>query len=187
MKKICSLLAISILSVATAFSQLTVLNLDATVSGQVVSFDSTNTISLNDNGGTGRYVPGDYYVTITSTCSPFRFFLQLNEIDIDCHDTLYIYDGADTTAPIRAKLNNWTGHREGQAIYVSPTNNTGMLTVRFLSVAGSPGGFGFSMGTNCGTPCEKVSPVLETKFYRTRNGLRSCRHLLFRRGSPLRG
>lgn len=171
MKKISLFLIVSMLSLATAHAQLTMVNLDATSNGTTVSFDSTNTVGVLDNGGGGRYVPGDYSITITSTCSPYRFFLKIGELDIDCRDTLYIYDGPSITSPVRAKINNCTGHYEGQEIYVSPTNTSGVLTVRFLSVDSSMGGNGFILGTNCGTPCEKVEPVIEETFFRTRNGV----------------
>lgn len=171
MKKIHLFLIMGMLVSSMAYSQLTVVNLDASSNGQVFSYDSTNTVSVHDNGGEGRYVAGDYAVTVTSSCSPFRFFLQLSELDIDCRDTLFIYDGPSTSSPVLAKINNCTGHYEGQNIFVSPTNTTGALTIRFLSVDSSAYGQGFTLNTNCGTPCEKVEPVIESLFYRTRNGV----------------
>ena len=171
MKKIHLFLIMGMLVSSMAYSQLTVVNLDASSNGQVFSYDSTNTVSVHDNGGEGRYVAGDYAVSITSSCSPFRFFLQLSELDIDCRDTLFIYDGPSTSSPVLAKINNCTGHYEGQNIFVSPTNTTGALTIRFLSVDTSAYGQGFTLNTNCGTPCEKVEPVIESLFYRTRNGV----------------
>ncbi len=171
MKKIHLFLIMGMLVSSMAYSQLTVVNLDASSNGQVFSYDSTNTVSVHDNGGEGRYVAGDYAVSVTSSCSPFRFFLQLSELDIDCRDTLFIYDGPSTSSPVLAKINNCTGHYEGQNIFVSPTNTTGALTIRFLSVDTSAYGQGFTLNTNCGTPCEKVEPVIESLFYRTRNGV----------------
>ena len=171
MKKICLFLIVSMLSMVTAHAQLTVVTLDDAANGQTIAFDSTNVVGILDNGGNGRYVPGDHHITITSTCDPYRFCLKISELDIDCHDTLYIYDGPTITSPIRAKINNCTGHHEGQQIFVSSTNTSGMLTVRFVAVDGSAGGTGFSLGTECGTPCEKVEPVIETAFFRTRNGV----------------
>ena len=120
MKKICLLLIIGMLSVVTASAQLTIINLDGASTGQTVAYDSTNTIGLLDNGGQGRYTPGDHYITITSTCDPYRFCLMIDELDIDCRDTLYIYDGPSINSPVRAKINNCTGHRVGQSIFVSP-------------------------------------------------------------------
>lgn len=171
MKKICLFLIVSMLSVATAYSQLTMVTLDDNANGQTVSFDSTNAVGVLDNGGQGRYVAGDHHITITSTCDPYRFFLKLGELDIACTDTLYIYDGPSVNSPIRAKINNCTGHHEGQEIFISPTNTSGTLTIRFFAADGTQSGTGFNLGTNCGTPCEKVEPVIEEAFFRTRNGV----------------
>ncbi len=171
MKKIVLLLIMGVLSCVSAYSQMTTVILDNDANGQVVAFDTANAVSVLDNGSDGRYSSGDYYVTITSSCGSFKFFLELLELDIDCHDTLYIYDGPSISSPIRAKINNCTGHYEGQDIYVSPTNTSGALTVRFVSVDGSQGGSGFTLSGNCGTPCEKVEPIIEEAFYRTRNGV----------------
>lgn len=171
MKKIFLLLIAGLLSFSTAYSQLTMVVLDNDVNGQTMAFDSTNAVGILDNGGNGRYTPGDHYITITSTCSPYRFSLLIGELDIDCRDTLYIYDGPSITSPVRAKINNCTGHRQGQEIFASPSNTSGVLTVRFHAVAASAGGTGFVLSAGCGTPCEKVEPVIESKFYRTRNGV----------------
>lgn len=171
MKKIYLILIAGMLSSTMAQAQSTDIVLDADVNGQTVAFDTTNTVSISDNGGTGRYSAGDYHITITSACESYRFFLLLNLLDIDCRDTLYIYDGPSITSPIRAKINNCTGHHELQKIFVSPTNTSGTLTVRFVSVSGSGGGQGFLLTTNCGIPCEMVEPVIDSVFYRTHNGV----------------
>lgn len=171
MKKIFLILMFATLSLASANAQMTVVNLDNASHGQTIAFDTANAVTVLDNGGEGRYTQGDHYLTLTSSCGSYRFFLKLSELDIDCHDTLFIYDGPSTSSPIRAKINNCTGHYEGQEIYVSPTNTSGTLTIRFVCASNaSQGGTGFSLSGNCGTPCEKVEPVIETAFYRTRNG-----------------
>ena len=89
-------MALFVLSVLTAQAQ-SVFNLDATTNGQTVSYDSTTTVGLRDNGGTGRYTPGDFFISVRSDCNPYRFCFQLGELDIDCRDTLYIYDGQTQT------------------------------------------------------------------------------------------
>ena len=50
MKKIHLFLIIGMLVSSMAYSQLTVVNLDASSNGQVFSYDSTNTVSVHDNG-----------------------------------------------------------------------------------------------------------------------------------------
>ncbi len=171
MKKVCLIMALFVLSAITAQAQISLFNLDATTNGQTVSYDSTTTVGLLDNGGSGRYSPGDFFISVRSECTPYRFCFQLSELDIDCRDTLYIYDGPDTNSNVIAKINNCTGHYLGQRFFVSPTNNTGILTVRFYAQSGGVGGTGFTLDAQCGTPCEKVVPVIDEVFYRTRNGV----------------
>ncbi len=148
-------------------------NINNANNGKTIAFDvSGNALGIYDNGGNGgRYTPGDYWLTVTSNCeAPSRFYLRFSELDIDCMDTLYFYDGADTNAPVRAKVNNCTGHQAYQQIFVSPSNASGTLTVRFKAADGSRGGTGFTLGAGCGTPCEDIYALIDTVFYRTRGG-----------------
>ncbi len=173
MKKICLFFGIVLFSIGnTLWGQaVEIYNVDAGNHGQTFNFDhSVATVGVCDNGGTGRYVPGDYFLSISSACEgDLRFSFIIEELDIACCDTLYIYDGPDTNSVIRAKINNCTGYQVGKSVFVSPTNATGILTVRFRSVDG-PGGDGFVLKAACGTPCETVVPVIEDKFYRIRHG-----------------
>ena len=178
MKKRFSLLLMAILMVASsalrAQSGVDTYNIDATTNGQTISYDiEGNTVGIYDNGGpNGRYTAGDYYLTISSNCvAPYRFCLVLTGLDIACTDTLYIYDGASTSAPLRAKINNCMGNYEEQMFFVSSTNNTGKLTVRFAAASGTQGGSGFTLTARCDTPCERIYAVIDSAFYRTRNGV----------------
>lgn len=174
MKKIVFLLFAGVLSIPSLRAQVDLYNLNADLDGQVIVYDpSTATLGLRDNGGDGNYEPGDYSVVIQSECSGAdnRFCLVINDLDIDCHDTLYIYDGPDATGEVRAKINNCTGHEINRQIFVSPNNTSGMLTVRFVARSNSNGGRGFSLNAACQKPCEKVAPRILPTFYRTRNGV----------------
>ncbi len=149
-------------------------NLDAAIHGTRITHDiEANQVAIYDNGGAnGRYTPGDYYVTIESNCqAPRRFSLVIDELDIACSDTLYIYDGPDTNSAVRAKINNCSGHRVTQSIFVSSTNPSNTLTVRFRVSATSTGGTGFALSATCGIPCENIYAVIDSMFYRTRNGV----------------
>ncbi|MBR1549730.1 MAG: gliding motility-associated C-terminal domain-containing protein [Bacteroidales bacterium] len=99
---------------------------------------------------------------------------------------MYIYEGQGTTGPLLVKFNSFTGNvTEGQIIYESPTNTSGMLTIRFrtdsltnssrtnLECFRQNGGVGrgFELAVSCGKPCESVEPVINDKFYRTRHGV----------------
>lgn len=142
-----------------------------TNNGQTFTFNhASEIVGVKDNGGNGRYSAGDYHISLKGTCdSIYRFSLVIDELDIACSDTLYIYDGPSTNAPVRAKINNCFGPRVGQRVFVSATNTTGILTIRF--VANGSGGSGFVLTAECGIPCETVVPVIEDKFYRLRNGV----------------
>lgn len=174
MKKLFLLLGVGLLSMATTQlwgqSIITYYVCDST-NGQTYNVNhSTEIVGVKDNGGNGRYTQGDFHLTLKGSCdSIYRFSLRIDELDIACTDTLYIYDGPNTSSPIRAKINNCSGHKVGQRVFVSPTNTSGYLTVRF-SATGS-GGDGFLLSAECEVPCERVVPVIEEKFYRLRNGV----------------
>jgi gliding motility-associated-like protein len=167
--------AISLLLAGTVSAQ--TYAVDTTNQGQTYVYDpSVSMISVTDNdqGAGGRYMPGDNYLSIQGSCTaPAYFYLEINIIDIDPHDTLYIYDGPDIFSPVKAKINNNTGHTIGKRFFASPSNTSNTLTVRMNATASgvSAGGAGFILVTGCGTPCEQIIPVIESKFYRTRNGV----------------
>ena len=149
-------------------------SVDAANHGTRITHDiAGNQVAIFDNGGAnGRYSPGDYYLTIESNCqAPNRFCLIIEELDIACSDTLYIYDGADTNGAVRAKINNCSGHRVSQKIFLSATNATRTLTVRFRVSDTTHGGTGFALSAACGIPCEDIYAVIDSMFYRTRNGV----------------
>lgn len=174
MKKSLMLLAVGLLTaIAPLRAQVEIYALSDTNDGRTVVFDpAVSAVGIVDNGGNGRYTPGDHSITVQGTCeAPYRFNFILTEFDIDCRDTLYIYDGPNTSSPIRAKINNCTGHEVNQTFFVSPTNTSGLLTIRFVSVSGSAGGTGFSLSADCSTPCERIVPVIDSVFYRVRNGV----------------
>ncbi len=151
--------------------------LDADNDGGVFIYNPSEaaaTMGLCDNGGIdGVYTSGDYTITVqgTSPSATLRFCLVLTELDIDCGDTLYIYDGPDATGEVRAKINNCTGYEINRQIFVSPTNTSGMLTVRFHSGSNSGGHRGFALNASIQKPCEMVVPAFKAEFYRTRNGV----------------
>lgn len=148
--------------------------IDATTTGQTINYDvNGNATGFMDNGGAGRYSSGDHYVIINSNCpETHRFSLEISELDIDKFDTLIIYDGFGTTGAVRAKINNNTGHRIGDKVFVSRTNTSGTLTVRFkVDPDSSRHGSGFILTAGCNSPCENIYSVIDSMFFRTRNGV----------------
>ena len=166
-----------------------IVNLDATVNGTIVPMDGGTVVVRDDDsqGTSGNPMSGiDYYVTFQGGCpegSRMRFVLT--DLSVSCLDTVYVYEGAGTSGPLIAKFNSFTNNvAVGQSIYESPSNTTGMITVRFrtdprtdtsrthMSCYSQNGGIGhgFEMTVSCNVPCESLVPVIDNKFYRVRAG-----------------
>ena len=190
MKKVFSLFAFALVFGQVLRAQEDLVTLDATTNGTTVTMEEMNgSITLQDDnsqGTSGNPTTGvDYYITIVGNCEgENRMVFNVSDLSISCIDTLYFYDGADTNAPLIVKFNSFTGNvRQGDLIFIGPTNNTNTVTVRFrtgditntaltdLECYRNNGGIGhgFSLATYCTKPCESVTPVIEDKFYRTRN------------------
>ena len=197
MKKIFSTVVLmSLLGIAaTASAQSFIYRLDATTHGSVLQTeDNSYTIRDDDSRGPGAPDAGgyqygiDYFITINGGCSATggRLSFYVDSLSVGCLDTIYVYNGPDTNGTLVAKFNSFTGNvAEGDLVYESPSNTTGMLTLRFrtdprtdtsrLDLAcerhNRDIGSGFIINFNCGVPCEFVIPVIDSLFYRTRNGV----------------
>ena len=104
MKKIISLLAI-VCGMMTLQAQVITLGVSTQTSVTGCS------VSVYDNGGlNGDYSPNmDNYVTICSndpTNHSVRVNFDLASFDVDCSDTLFIYDGQSVNDPELAVLTN---------------------------------------------------------------------------------
>lgn len=196
MKKIVSLipmlLAMLLPGYAVAQNQI-VVRMNASTNGTVVQMDG-GTILVRDDDSQGNQAPEagnpmlgiDYYVTFEGGCAEgARIRFCFTELMVSCLDTVYVYDGAGTTGTLIGKYNAFTNNIvEGQYVYETPANNTGMITIRFrtdpltdtnrthLNCFVNNGGIGrgFEIAVSCNVPCESVTPVIEDKFYRVRNG-----------------
>lgn len=71
-------------------------------------------------------------------------------------DFLEIYDGPNTSAPL---IGTYTTD-ELQSVDVTSSNNSGCLTVRFVSDASGSGNFGAEI--SCGPPCERPFAIIST-------------------------
>lgn len=186
-----SLLTLLLLS-AQAFAQgdPVIYNVNAANNGSVNDIESgTAFVRDDDSQGSSRNpTPGiDYSLTIKSSCGDnTRLCFRITELSVSCLDTVYIYEGAGTTGPLLLKFNSFTGNvTEGQVFFIPPTNTNGMITVRFvtdpltnsdrtnLDCFRNNGGIGrgFELRFECGIPCEDGYPVIDSMFYRTRNGV----------------
>ncbi len=165
--------------------------LNAETNGTLVS----TPLQLRDDDSQGIGAPDygfpqsgrDYYITIQSDCiDPARLGFRIDSLAINCLDTLYVYDGADTSSPLLFKINNTSDFAAGDLVFVSPNNNQNLITIRFRTdprtdtnrthlpcatyASETVHNNGFQLSFLCDKPCEVVYPVIDTMFYRTRNG-----------------
>ncbi len=111
MKRISAFIAITLILITNLFSQE---NQEtrriAELHNQTV-FLSTVGIRLTDSNGNTDQCYGnneDYYVTFYDTACyhPNRLTAVIDELDLHSSDTLYIYNGPDSTYPVLFKGNN---------------------------------------------------------------------------------
>lgn len=147
----------------------------ATLQAQVITLGvSTQTsvtgcsVSVYDNGGlNGDYSPNmDNYVTICSndpTNHSVRVNLNLASFDVDCSDTLFIYDGQSVNDPLLVALTNCiTDSITSPTLSYAATvyNSSGCLTIRFKT-DGQDEGAGFAITTDCVRPCQRINVVFD--------------------------
>ncbi len=123
----------------------TAVMLSASNNGKTTTITPTDSIIFYDEGGEqGNYLPNsDYTHTFTAlqgnvkmsfiSCINFSYDWDSDKQENIYNDTLFLYDGANTTAPILAKLT------EGCSKSFSSTGNS--LTVRFTSGPHTNGGW----------------------------------------------
>ena len=146
-----------------------------TVSMVVVDGLNHLTVMTHDNtGGMDFYnddSPSDKYITITGSCTEpnTKMSLMFEAFDLDCHDTLYVYDGGSINAPLLIQANNCMNPLLNLVLYPSMLNSTGMLTIRLKTNGDGMSGGGFSISVQCRIECETVTPVIEDKYYNTKS------------------
>ena len=191
MKKIFSILVLlTAMGCGMAWSQDTV-RINSATQGSITDADGGDIIVRDDDSqGAGAPFNGFYeigrdrYVTIKSGCTaPARYSFRVNELQVSCLDTIYVYDGTDTNGTLIVKFNSHTGNvAVGDVFFETPANTTGMMTVRFRTdpradtsrtrlPCASTSTKGFQLTFSCGKPCEDIVPIIDSKFYRTRNGV----------------
>lgn len=123
------------------------------------TLNSSLTYSLSDDGGpagpisTGYGNSVDRTITLTPSDNTKKLQLNFSQLDLETsYDYLYIYDGANTSAPLLATLNGTTLPSS-----ITAENASGQLTIRWttdISNVGTWGGFLASITsvTICTTP-----------------------------------
>jgi gliding motility-associated-like protein len=79
--------------------------------------------------------------------------------DVHASDTLYIYDGASTSAPLLGAYNSTT-NPNGLYITASFTNTTGCLTFKFVS-NGADTATGWAANISCSNPPQPFQPHIQ--------------------------
>ena len=186
MKKYCLLLVMMLGCLMAPAQDIEQYDLDASLHGRVITQSVAGT-RINYHGvdsthGVGRGY--DYWVTITGVCTgeyTMAFVVETLNMRFSatgspCADTMFIYDGMDTSAPLLWYATGDRKYPSVDVVYAGPHNTTQALTVR-IKICGDCGpwdyetGRGFRMVADCRKPCETFTPVLDSVYYKTRNGV----------------
>lgn len=188
MKKILFLLTFILTIGSMVYGQgADVFRLNATTNGTTVSMATVGgAITLRDDDSQGQGAPDegypmrgiDYSITVEGNCTDdVRLVVFIGRLSVYSCDTVYIYDGASTSSPLIKKFNSYYGGvHENDYIFVTPTNTSNKITVRFRTGSGGDNnsdgvGKGFEFNVHCRKPCESIVPVINSTFYRVRNGV----------------
>ena len=148
--------------------------LSGAISAQTpVNMGSTSSVTgcsfiVYDNGGiSGNYGANRNDVLTIYSDNPsagcVSVALALSNLNIDPTDTLFIYDGPNTSSPMLGMINDamTTPFATTSIVYTATiTNTSGAVTLRFVS-DGSGQGNGFMIETDCVAPCQRVQLELD--------------------------
>lgn len=141
-------------------------------------FDCSGDVSFTDDGGAGANYSSNFNDTIT-LCPQLECTASLPGIiggskmtvvilddaaaglvwDVDASDTLYIYDGPNTSSPLLGAINS-DNSPTGQQFTASESNLSGCLTLVFISDAAVEGA-GWEAMFNCGFQPQTFEPHIE--------------------------
>lgn len=184
MKKYGLIILMAVLaSVGVRGQNLVMNNLDASIHNTVYQLPSTGWKLFDDGGMGGNYTNGsDYWVTVEAECdTPYVLTMKFDVLDlrimnsgIPCADTFFIYDGPTINDSLLWFATGNMYSPNTRTVYMSPQNTTGKVTLRFKSCDCSGidknTGAGFDLFLECTSPCETFYPVIDSIFYKTRNG-----------------
>ena len=97
--------------------------------------------------------------------------LYFEHFDIDPGDTLFIHDGPSLNSTVILKCNNNLNPQNQTTVFPSPYNTSGKLTLEFKTNGDGNAGTGFMIIVACREKCETIVPVIDSIFYKTRNGI----------------
>jgi subtilisin-like proprotein convertase family protein len=118
-----------------------------------------------DDNANGNYPSNaDFTVTVcpdgvNGSKVSLRMFTDVGDTwDVHSSDTLFVYDGTSTSAPLLGAFNSATDP-VGIGPQASFDNPSGCLTFRFVSSAATEGA-GFEGIISCGFPCQPFTPTI---------------------------
>lgn len=178
MKKVAFLLSFLFVAAITMAQETEVTMTQANNGGtySMVTYLENYFLVVNSEGdGSGKYTDGPYnrWITIDSgTCEgALGMSLYFNSFDIDPGDTLFIHDGPSINSPVLLACNNNLNPQINTSIFPSPYNACKCLTIRFKTNGDGNTGSGFSINVACRDKCETITPVIDSFYYKTRNGV----------------
>lgn len=118
-----------------------------------------------DDGGSGANYSNnqDYWITLQGNVAPNTHVrISFANFDVKDDDTLYIYDGPNTSSPLLSKHNNsYNPLNNGNTmVQASLSNASGSLTIR-LKTNGANSGSGWNATILCGQVCQAIVPQLD--------------------------
>lgn len=148
--------------------------LDATTTGTTVNWGTDGSLYVRYNYG----LSNDYTITVqepqngTMCAPPYYMSLTFEEFEFFAGDTVFVYDGATTAAPLIIAATQDEDNLAFKTLFVSPTNTSRALTIRVKTVSAVSGDLpiGFNVLASCKKPCESLAPEITDTYYKTRNG-----------------
>lgn len=126
--------------------------------------DTTSACSgtFTDPGGSGDYAPNTdttwTYCPDETGGNAIAFSFVLADFGLGSGDTLFVYDGADTSAPVLLELTGG-GAEADFGVLPGPGNQSGCLTFVFIS-DGSEEGPGWLANISCQLFCQPIIPIV---------------------------
>jgi gliding motility-associated-like protein len=140
------------------------------INAQIYNIENSNgqtitscAVDFYDNSS-GNYSPNvNQTITFQSnSVTNTHLKVSFSIFDIDASDTLYVYDGLNTTSPLIGKYNNSNPLTAGQNVVQSTISNlSGALTFRFVTDA-SIQKAGWFAALVCVKNCQRVIATLDT-------------------------
>lgn len=131
---------------------------------------------LSESGADGKY-PDDartrrWIILDSGVCEGERAMsIYFNIFDVPEGDTLFIHDGPTLNHPVIFTCNNVLFNPLEVSIFPSMLNTSKSLTLEFVTNGDGISGEGFNISMACRDRCETVTPVIDSFYYKTRNGV----------------